>query len=97
MSSMTVEERIQWEYVDMESNELMLDVLARIKDDGFQVAMPDPNSAVETLALKVLSQAMVKTLALLVEKLEHPSLAMAYMQMAPMHAELVKLYTLKEK
>lgn len=96
MAAMTNEERVLWEYIEEESSELVLRTLECVEIDGFQRSHPNENTAVETVAMKVLSAAFIKTLALLVEKMNHPSLAMAYMQTVPMHVELIKGLTIKE-
>lgn len=96
MTAMTPEERMLWDYIEEESSELVLRTLECVELDGFHKSQPNENSAVETVAMKVLSAAFVKTLALLVEKMNHPSLAMAYMQTIPMHVELIKGLTIKE-
>lgn len=95
--SMTALERTLWDYIDEESNDLMILVRDNIVTDGYDQAMEGSMLSPETLSLKVLSHAMIKTLAMLVEKTGHPSLARAYLELAPMHSELIKLYLLKEK
>lgn len=88
-------EKMIWDYIEEESNELVLKVQEMVAQDGFTASMPDQRSAPETLALKIMSAAMVKTLAILVEKLGHTNLAMAYMQTVPMHVEYVKELTIR--
>lgn len=78
------------DYVETESDDLVLKVLEQVKNDGFSRALDDEENGVEMVALKVLSQAMIKCLALMTEKMNHPSLAMAYMQIVPMHTNVVK-------
>lgn len=95
--SMTPQERLLWDYIEEESDELMIRVRDLIVQDGYDKAMEGSVMSPETLSLKILSHAMVKTLAVLVEKTNHPSLARAYLELAPMHSELIKLYMLKEK
>lgn len=96
VAAMTPEERMLWEYIEEESSELVLRTLECVEIDGFHKSHPSEDHAVETVAMKVLSAAFIKTLALLVEKTGYPSLAMAYMQTVPMHVELIKAYTIKE-
>lgn len=96
MAAMTPEEQTLWDYIEEESSELVLRTLECVEMDGFHKSHPNENSAVETVAMKVLSAAYIKTLALLVEKMNHPSLAMAYMQTIPLHVELIKGLTIKE-
>lgn len=85
------QDRILWEYVDLESDELLLEVAARVAADGFSQASGERLAvADEVLALKVLTSATVKQLAILVEKINHPSLVLAYVQMLPMVVDMVK-------
>lgn len=93
---MTAEEQVVWDYVLEESSELVLETIRRIEEDGFDRSHPNPETGAEIVALKILSHAYVKTLALLCEKMNHPGVAVAYMQVLPLHVELVKFYTLKE-
>lgn len=95
--AMTPLERTLWDYIEEESDELMIYVRDCIVKDGFDKALEGSIMSPETLSLKVLSHAMIKTLAILVEKTNHPSLARAYLDLAPMHSELIKIYLLKEK
>jgi hypothetical protein len=94
--SMTIDEKMLWDYVDEESDELMLKLRDIVEDDAFYNLLPDNRVAQETLMLKIVSAAMVKVLAIMCEKMEHPSLAMAYIQVVPMHTELLKTLLLKE-
>lgn len=96
MTAMTVDEQNAWDYIEEESNELVLEVANRVQGDGFGALMPDERTACEVLAFKILSQAMIKQLAIMTEKINHPNLAMAYMQMAPMHASIIQTMLVKD-
>lgn len=90
MTEMSVNEKIMYDYIDEESNELLLEVAQRVAADGYEKLMTDDRTGAEVLAFKILSQAMIKQLALMTEKIDHPNLAMAYIQVAPMHATYVQ-------
>ena len=96
MSKLTLEEQLVWDYIEQESNDLVLEIQAKIAIDGYTKATPNEESAPETLALKVMSLAMIKTLAILTEKRGHPNMAMAYMQIVPMHVAMVQELTIKQ-
>lgn len=93
---MTDQEKMLWQYIDQESDELVLEIQERVSRDGFCASMPDSESAPEAIAMKIMSSAMVKTLALLTEKLGHPNIGLAYLQLVPMHVDLIKELTIKE-
>lgn len=90
MTEMSVNEKIMWDYIDEESNDLLLEVSQRVAADGFEKLMVDDRTGAEVLSFKILSQAMIKQLAIMTEKIDHPNLAMAYIQTAPMHAALIQ-------
>lgn len=85
-----------WEYIDDESNELMLRMRSQVAADGFHKMSREKNTAVETLSLKIISAAMIKTLAVMCEERGHMNVMQAYIHMAPMHADLMKSFLLKE-
>lgn len=91
---MTEQETILWDYIDEESNDLLLEIAKRVKDDGFSAAVEAPiamhDAAEELLGLKIVSQTMVKQLALLAEKIDHPDLVQAYMTIVPLHVGMIK-------
>lgn len=89
---MTPEDKILWDYIDEESNYLLLRLNQGIKTDGYARA----GASEEAIAMKVLSAAMIKTLAITCEKINHPCLATAYMQTIPMHTELIKIFLMKQ-
>lgn len=93
---LTGEQQVHWQYLEEESNELLLRVLQDVEKDGFAGVLVREDVAVETLTLKLVSMTMVKCLALLMEKLGHDNLPMAYMQATTMHVELVKYYMMKQ-
>jgi hypothetical protein len=89
---MTPKDKILWDYIDEESNDLLLRLNQEIKDDGFTGS----GKSEEVIAMKVLSAAMIKTLAITCEKINHPCLATAYMQTIPLHTELIKIFLMKQ-
>lgn len=91
MTKLTAQEQVLWELIDIESDDVVIDLLERVAPYG-----SIGNDHVDTLAVKVLSQALVKVLAIATEK-SGESLASAYVRVSPMHADLVKFYMLKEK
>lgn len=93
---MTPAEKLLWDYIDEESDVLLVKVRDQVLQDGFAAAVPVGRAAVETVAIKVLSSAMIKTLAVMCEAVGRYDLMQAYMEMAPMHAELLKSYMLRE-
>lgn len=95
MADMTVGEKVLWDYIEEESDELLLKLVENVERDGFD-KMAAGNLATETVAIKIISAALVKLLQVMCEKESGPNLAVAYLQLSPMHAELVKLYLMKE-
>lgn len=77
------------DYIYEESDELILSLMTNVEKDGFHAEQNDPGTAVETVMLQVLSQAMVKTLAILCEKVGDRSLGEAYVEMLPLHYAMV--------
>jgi hypothetical protein len=92
---MSSEEQVLWDYIEQESDELLLAIVKNIREDGFDKSVPDPVTGVENVALKILSASIVKMLALATEKTGRLDLAKAYMEMVPMHVELIKVYTFR--
>ncbi len=90
---MTTEEQILWDYIEDESNDMLLNMMKNISDDGYDKAVG--SQGVEMVALKILSAAIVKVLAVATERVGNYDLATAYMDMVPMHVELIKLYTFR--
>lgn len=90
-TSMTAEEQILWDYVDEESNDLILSMSRNVIEDGFDQV---PQGA-EMVSLKIMSAAIVKMLAIATEKSGRLDLATAYMEMVPLHVELIKVYTFR--
>jgi hypothetical protein len=90
---MTSEEKMLWDYIDEESNDMLLNLVKHIEADGYDKA--PASSGTEAVALKILSAAIVKTLAIATEKHGNYDLVKAYMDMVPMHVELIKVYTFK--
>lgn len=91
-AQMTSDENMVWQYVEDESNELVLSMLKNIEADGFDRVL---SSGAETMAMKVLSAALVKFLAITIEKEGNMDLAGAYLQLVPLHVELIKIYTFR--
>ena len=93
---MTPAEKILWDYIEEESNALLLDLKHKIEFDGFKDLHENDKYTVETVALKILAHTNMKFLSLLTEKMGHPNIALAYMEYVPMHTELIKMYVIKE-
>lgn len=93
MSKMTPDEQNLWQYVEDESNELVCVLAENAKRDGYADAsgVRDP----ELVALKVASATMVKMLAIMTERTQNTDLAEAYMQLVPLHVELIKVYSFR--
>lgn len=91
MTKLTTEEQTLWELIELESDDVVLEVFEKIAPYGSMA-----NQHVDDMAIKVLSQALIKVLAIAAEK-TGDSLPHAYLKMSPMHAELVKFYMLKER
>lgn len=92
-SPMTVEEQILWDYIEQESSELLLKLKENVESDGFDKAAGA--SGTEIVALKIFSAAIVKMLAVATERNGNYDLATAYMDMVPLHVELIKVYTFR--
>ncbi len=92
-SKMTHEEQMLWDYVEDQSNEMLLTMTRNVEIDGYDRAAGA--SGTEMVVLKVLSAAIVKALAVATERVGNYDLASAYMDMVPMHVELIKVYTFR--
>lgn len=88
---MTGEEQVLWDYIEQESDELILQMARNVSEDGFDRVESGP----EIVTLKVMSAAIVKMLAIATEKTGRLDLATAYLEMVPMHVELIKVYSFK--
>lgn len=94
MTAMTPDEQLLWDYIEQESNELILKMTQQVENDGFNLGSPEAHGA-ETVALKILSAATVKMLAIISERVGGVDLVKAYMEMVPLHVELIKVYTFR--
>lgn len=92
---MTNPEKLLWAYIDEESDEMMLKAIEAVNIDGFGKLQPG-ESGTEMVAVKILSVAMIKTLQIICERSGGPDLVTAFMQLSPLHAEIVKMYVAKE-
>ncbi len=92
--AMTPDEQLLWDYIEQESNELILKMTQQVESDGFDLASPESHAS-ETIALKILSAATVKMLAIISERVGGVDLVKAYMEMVPLHVELIKVYTFR--
>lgn len=90
------DDQLMLEYIEEESNSLVLEIKSKIENDGYLNAAGSEIINLEVVSLKIISMAMIKVLALAVEKLNHHNLAAAYLQLVPLHTELIKLYLIKE-
>lgn len=79
------------DYVDEESDELILSLKGKTDGDGYLSA----GVSQESLMLEILAHAQVKVLAIMCERSGHTNLALAYVQTQGTTAEAVKRYTLK--
>lgn len=96
MIRMTSEEQMLWDYIDEESDTLLLKMREQVVTDGFYAMVKGDTTAVENVSLKIISAAMIKTLAIMCEERGGTDLMQAYVEMAPMHASLMKSFMLKE-
>ena len=92
---LTVEEQNIVDYIETESDELIVQLKEAIEGDGFIRDDPKPCAA-EHLALKVLSLAMIKTLSIVCENTNHPSIPLAFLQLNSMHTDMIKAFMLKD-
>lgn len=92
--SMTPSEKMLWDYIEDESNELFMRVVRNVREDGFGAEDPERHGP-EVVALKVVSAAMVKLLAITSEERGVTDIVKAYMDMVPLHAELIKVYAFR--
>lgn len=84
-------ESVLRDYVDEESDDLLLDLQKKVEGDGYSSA----GVSQEALMLEILAHAQVKVLAIMCERTGHSNLALAYMQSGRAATKAVKRYTLK--
>ena len=65
-----------------------------VQKDGYGVDDPERHGP-EVVALKIISAAMVKMLAVTSEGRGVTDIVKAYMEMVPLHAELIKVYAFR--
>lgn len=80
------------DYVYEESDELVLKLQQQVLRDGF-----DAEESVEAVMVQILSQAMVKVLAIVAEGSGDRSLGEAYVELLPLHYAMVSGYEEKLK
>jgi hypothetical protein len=79
------------DYVDEESDELMLTLKGRTDGDGYLAS----GASQESLMLEILANTQVKVLAIMCERAGHSNLALAYVQTQGVVGDVVRRYTLK--
>lgn len=85
-------DNILWDYVEQESDDLLLELRDRVERDGFAAAA---DGDVELVSMMVLSTVSMKNLALTCENLG-TDLSEKYMELVRGQVELLKLYVMKQ-
>ena len=92
MTATTSDENILWEYVQQESDALLLDIQEKVENDGFAKAARGDSDCVATM---IMAAANLKMLVLMAEK-GNLSLPGAFMAATTTQVELLKLYVLEQ-
>lgn len=88
------DDKMLWDYLDEESDALLLELRERVEKDGFHKAMPEETP--DTLALNLLVMTQVKLLVLMCERAGHPSPTIAFMDvLLPQIVHVLNYYTLQ--
>lgn len=86
---------ILWEYLDEESDELLLELRERVEKDGFTKAMPTESPDALTLNLLIMLKA--KLFILMCERVGHPNAAKAYMDIVlPQEIDILKHFIIRQ-
>lgn len=86
---------ILWEYLDEESDELLLELRERVEKDGFTKAMPTKSPDALTLNLLIMLKA--KLFILMCERVGHPNAAKAYMDIVlPQEIDILKHFIIRQ-
>lgn len=82
------------DYVDDESNDLLLEIQERVEKDNFFREQNDQSISHETVSIAILSQTMIKMLAILSDKKDVP-LGECYLDLIQLHSSMIKGYETK--
>lgn len=86
---------ILWEYLDEESDELLLELRERVEKDGFTKAMPTESPDALTLNLLIILQ--MKLFILMCERVGHPSPPKAFMDVVlPQQIDILKHFVVRQ-
>jgi hypothetical protein len=89
------QDHILWEYLDEESDALLLELRERVEKDGFTKAMPTEGP--DTLTLNLLIMLQMKLLILMCERVGHPSPPRAYMDVVlPQQIDMLKHFVIRQ-
>src|SRR5690606_37354914 len=98
---MTTEEEVRrrdqvlWDYLDEESDALLLELRERVEKDGFTQAMPTDGP--DTLTMNLLIMLKAKLLVLMCERVGHPSPPRAYMDVVlPQEIDMLKHFVVRQ-
>lgn len=98
---MTTEEEVRrrdqvlWDYLDEESDTLLLELRERVEKDGFTKAMPTEGP--DTLTMNLLIMLQMKLLILMCERVGHPSPPRAYMDVVlPQQIDMLKHFVVRQ-
>lgn len=89
------QDNILWDYLDEESDALLLELRERVEKDGFTRAMPTEGP--DTLTLNLLIMLQVKLLVLMCERVGHPSPPRAFMDVVlPQQIDMLKHFVVRQ-
>lgn len=89
------DDKMLWDYLDEESDELLLELRERVEKDGFTKAMPTEGP--DTLTLNLLIMLQMKLLILMCERVGHPSPPRAYMDVVlPQQIDMLKHFVVRQ-
>lgn len=89
------QDHILWEYLDEESDALLLELRERVEKDGFTKAMPTEGP--DTLTLNLLIMLQMKLLVLMCERVGHPSPPRAYMDVVlPQQIDMLRHFVVRQ-
>lgn len=89
------QDHILWEYLDEESDALLLELRERVEKDGFTKAMPTDGP--DTLTMNLLIMLKAKLLILMCERVGHPNAARAYMDVVlPQEIDMLKHFIIRQ-
>lgn len=89
------QDHILWEYIDEESDALLLELRERVEKDGFTKAMPTEGP--DTLTMNLLIMLQMKLLVLMCERVGHPNAARAYMDVVlPQQIDMLRHFVVRQ-